>query len=93
MKTILNVKVDVEAKAKAKEIALEMGVPLSTIINAQLREFIRTREFSVKMEPELKPEVEKDLIRMVREYEKDPSVAYSFNSAKDAIKFLRGNQK
>ncbi len=90
MKTILNVKVDKEEKEKAKQIALEMGVPLSTIVNAHLREFIRTREFSVKLEPVLKPEVEKELLKMSQEYHKDPKVAYSFNSASDAIKFLRG---
>jgi addiction module RelB/DinJ family antitoxin len=68
MKTILNVKVDSEEKEKAKQIAMEMGVPLSTIINAQLREFIRTREFSVKLEPRLKPAVEKELLKMSKEY-------------------------
>lgn len=90
MKTILNVKVDKEEKEKAKQIASQMGVPLSTIINAHLREFIRTREFSVKLEPVLKPEVEKELLRMSREYHKNPKSVYSFKSAAEAIKFLRG---
>ena len=89
MKTILNVKVDKEEKEKAKQIAMQMGVPLSTIINAQLREFIRTREFSIKLEPVLKPEVEKEILRRSREYHKNPKSAYSFNSAAEAIKFLR----
>ena len=89
MKTILNVKVDKEEKEKAKQIALQMGVPLSTIINAHLREFIRTREFSVRLDPVLKPEVEKELIRMSKEYHKNTKSAYSFNSATEAIKFLR----
>ncbi len=90
MKTILNVKVDSEEKEKAKQIAMEMGVPLSTIINAQLREFIRTREFSVKLEPTLKPAVEKEILRRIEEYHKNPKSAYSFKSASEAIKFLRG---
>ena len=51
MKTLLNIKVDKVEKEKAKHIAAQMGVPLSTIINAQLREFIRTREFSVSLDP------------------------------------------
>ena len=89
MKTILNIKVDKEEKEKAKQIAAQMGVPLSTIINAHLREFIRTREFSVKLEPVLKPEVEKELLRRSREYHKNPKAAHSFNSAAEAIKFLR----
>ena len=90
MKTILNVKVDKIEKEKAKKIAAQMGVPLSTIVNAHLREFIRTREFSVKLGPVLKPEVEKELLRMSREYHKNPKSAYSFKSATESIKFLRG---
>ena len=89
MKTILNVKVDKEQKEKAKAIALEMGVPLSTIINAQLREFIRTREFSIKMEPQLKPEVEKELIKMSNEYHKNPKkFAYTTSSMEEVRKFI-----
>lgn len=90
MKTILNVKVDKEEKEKAKQIAAQMGVPLSTIINAHLREFIRTREFSVKLEPRLKPAVEKEILRRSKEYHKNPKVAYSFNSATEARKFFLG---
>ncbi len=88
MKTILNVKVDKEQKEKAKKIAAEMGVPLSTIINAHLREFIRTREFSVKLEPRLKPEVEKELLKMSKEYHKNKNVAIRAKNIKEAKKIL-----
>ena len=88
MKTILNVKVDKEEKEKAKQIALQMGVPLSTIINAHLREFIRTREFSVKLDPVLKPKVEKELLKRSREYHKNPKVAYTNSSMAEVRKFL-----
>ena len=88
MKTILNIKVDKEEKEKAKQIASQMGVPLSTIINAHLREFIRTREFSVKLDPVLKPEVEKELLKRSREYHKNPKVAYTASSMAEVRKFL-----
>ena len=88
MKTILNIKVDKEEKEKAKQIASQMGVPLSTIINAHLREFIRTREFSVKLDPVLKPEVEKELLRRSKEYHKNPKVAFRARTAAEARKFL-----
>ena len=89
MKTILNVKVDVEAKAKAKEIAMQMGLPLSAIVNAQLREFIRTREFSVKIEPTLKPEVEEELIKLSQEYHAGNSEKIIFaKSIEEAKKLL-----
>lgn len=88
MKTILNVKVDKEEKEKAKQIAAQMGVPLSTIINAHLREFIRTREFSIKLEPVLKSGVEKELLKRSREYHKNPKVVYSTSSRAEVRKFL-----
>lgn len=90
MKTILNVKVDKEEKEKAKQIAAQMGLPLSTIINAHLREFIRTREFAVKLDPVLKPEVEKEILRRSREYHKNKKVAYTARSAAEARKILLG---
>lgn len=91
MKTILNVKVDKEEKEKAKKIAAQMGVPLSTIVNAQLREFIRTRKFSVSLEPVLKPEVEKKLLRMSKEYHTGKCEKIQFaKSAEEARKILFG---
>ncbi len=88
MKTLLNVKVDKAEKEKAKQIAAQMGVPLSTVVNAHLREFIRTREFSVKLDSVLKPEVEKELLKRSREYHKNPKVAYSTSSMAEVRKFL-----
>jgi len=87
MKTILNVKVDKEEKEKAKQIASEMGVPLSTIINAHLREFIRTRKFSISLEPRLKPKVEKELRNALKDYKNNKNII-SFKSADEARKYF-----
>lgn len=90
MKTLLNIKVDKAEKEKAKRIAAEMGVPLSTIMNAQLREFIRTREFSVSLDPVLKPEIEKELLRRSQEYSKNKKGEMWASSAAEARKILLG---
>ena len=52
-KTVLNVKTDVEVKKAAQKLAKEIGVPLSTIVNAQLKQFIADRrvEFSAPLVP------------------------------------------
>jgi DNA-damage-inducible protein J len=42
-KTVLNVKTDVEVKREAQKLAKKIGVPLSTIVNAQLKHFIAER--------------------------------------------------
>lgn len=44
MKTILNIKTDKDLKEEAKAVAQELGVPLSTVVNAFLKQFVRDRE-------------------------------------------------
>ncbi len=49
MKTILNIKIDKEMKDEAKKIADAMGIPLGTITNILLRQFIRDKEINVSL--------------------------------------------
>jgi len=56
-KTLLNVKTDTDVKEEAKRISKELGIPLSTIFNAYLKEFIRDREVRFSLEPQLRPKV------------------------------------
>ncbi len=88
MKTILNIKVDKSEKEIAKKIAAELGLPLSTIINAHLREFIRTREFSVSLDPVIKPSVEKELLKRSRQYHANKRFAQRAHSVSQARKIL-----
>ncbi len=43
-KTILNIKTEKDLKKAAKETAEELGVPLSTAINAFLKQFVREKK-------------------------------------------------
>ena len=45
--TILNVKTDKKLKAEAKKVSEELGVPLSTVINAFLKQFVRDKEITL----------------------------------------------
>lgn len=47
--TILNIKTDKKLKASAKEVARELGVPLSTIVNAFLKQFVREKEITLSV--------------------------------------------
>ena len=42
-KTILNIKIESDLKKQAKEVADEMGLPLSVIVNNYLRQFVKDR--------------------------------------------------
>ena len=70
-KTILNVKTDKNLKKAAQETAEELGVPLSTAINAFLKQFVREKELvlsarALKPTPYLEKilkEAEEDYVR------------------------------
>ncbi len=53
MKTILNIKTERSVKMAAKKAAVELGMPLGTIVNAFLRQLGRDKEivFSVPFKP------------------------------------------
>ena len=44
--TILNIKTDKKLKAEAQKLAGELGVPLSTVMNAFLKQFVRDKEIT-----------------------------------------------
>jgi len=46
-KTTLTVKTDKELRDKAKKTAKELGLPLSTVINVMLKQFVREKEIVV----------------------------------------------
>ncbi|MBI4090596.1 MAG: type II toxin-antitoxin system RelB/DinJ family antitoxin [Candidatus Komeilibacteria bacterium] len=58
MKTIINIKADKEVKEQAQKIAKELGLPLSTVINASLKQFIRNKEVHFSTAPHMTPELE-----------------------------------
>lgn len=68
-KTILNIKTDPQTKLQIQEFAAELGVPVSVIMNAQIKQMLRDRKIvlSTELEPtpylvKIMEQVEKDLI-------------------------------
>lgn len=58
-KTIINIKTDKEVKKNAQKLAKKLGLSLSDVLNASLRNFIRTREIRFSAVPYMMPEFEK----------------------------------
>ena len=67
MKAIINLKTNKEVKKNAQKLAKELGLSLSDVINASLRNFIRTREVYFSAIPKMIPEFE----RFIGKAEKD----------------------
>jgi addiction module RelB/DinJ family antitoxin len=88
MKTVLNVKTDKDVKERAQALAKHLGIPLSTVVNIQLKSFIETGELRVTREPELRPEVIKELNLAIKEVQTGKNMSPRFSNAADAIAWL-----
>ena len=88
MKTVLNVKTDKDVKERAQALAKHLGIPLSTVVNIQLKSFIETGELRMTREPELRPEVIKELNRAIKEVRSGKNMSPRFSNAADAIAWL-----
>lgn len=51
MNTTLTIKTEKKLRNDAKRTADELGVPLTTVINAMLRQFVREKELTVSVDP------------------------------------------
>jgi len=88
LKTTLHTKIDKDIKDKAQHLAQELGIPLSTIINSQLREFVRSGQFSVSREPEIKESVLKEITQRSNDARVGKNMSPTFESVDDAISWL-----
>ncbi|HEY4489297.1 MAG TPA: hypothetical protein VJA87_02335 [Candidatus Paceibacterota bacterium] len=86
MQTTLTIKTEKKLRDDAKRIAKRLGIPLTTIVNAKLREFVRDGYFEVSLTP--KPEKIREWERMSEEMDAHPE-RFRVTSAEDFIKELR----
>jgi antitoxin component of RelBE/YafQ-DinJ toxin-antitoxin module len=89
MKTVLNVKTDTDVKERAQALARHIGVPLSTVVNAYLKEFVHTGTLTISRDPALKQSVARRLEKHVLEAQNGKNLSPAFSSTDDAVKYLR----
>lgn len=88
MKTVLNVKTDKEVKEQARQVAEELGLPLSSVVNALLKQFIRDREISFSLkEYKATPYLEELIAEAHAERERGDTVG-PFDSVDDLMESL-----
>ena len=85
--SVINIKTEPETKKKAQDIAAEIGVSLSALINAYLKNLIRTKkvEFNATEEPSaylIKAIKQADLAR------KAGKASPIFQTGEEAVKWL-----
>lgn len=88
MHTTLTVKVNKMLRNEAKATAEELGVPLTTVLTAFMRQFVREKKLSVSVSPA--PTKEKIALweRVSAEADKERGVK-AFSEVEDLLKDLR----
>ena len=88
MKTTLHIKVDKDIKYKSAKLAGKLGLNLSTIVNASLRNFIKTETFSVSNGEQMTPYMESWLAEIEKDKKTGKNLSPVFSSAEEMDKYL-----
>ena len=87
-KAIINIKVNKDLKREAQHLADELGVPLTTVITANLKEFVRSRSLTVSAFPRLKPGIERELGEAIVDYKKGKNVSKTLSGPSEVVHHL-----
>ena len=88
MKTVINIKTDKEIKKNAQKIAKDIGLSLSDVVNASLRNFIRTREVYFSAIPRMTLEFERLVGKIEKDIKEKKNLSPSFSSSEKINDYL-----
>ena len=88
MNTVIHIKAQKEVKENAQKLAKELGINLTDVINASLRNFIRTREIYISAVPRMTPELEKYLGPVDKDIKKGRNLSPAFSTAEEMDEYL-----
>lgn len=88
MKSVINIKTEKEVKENAQKIAKELGLSLSDVVNASLRNFIKTREVHFYAVPKMTEELECLLTKVAEDIKKKENISSGFSSSFEVSKYL-----
>ena len=88
MRTVIHIKTEHEVKENAQKLALELGLNLSDVINASLRNFIRTREVYFSSVPRMTVEFERLLGLVDEDIKKKKNLSKEFDNGEEMDVYL-----
>ena len=88
MQTVIHIKADKEVKENAAKVARDLGLNLSDVINASLRNFIRTREIYFSHTPRMTPELEKLLDKVEADIKNKRNLSKAFSTPEEMDEYL-----
>ncbi len=86
--SVINIKTDAKVKAQAQAIAKELGFSLSAVVNAYLRQFVKTKTINFSLQEEIPNEYLTQALEESKEDRLTGKVSPTFDNAEDAINWL-----
>ena len=88
MRTVINIKTEKSVKVRAQKIAKEMGLSLSAVINAYLKQFVRNKEVHFSIAPKMSTELENMLGKIEFDIVRGRNISRAFSSKKELKKHI-----
>jgi addiction module RelB/DinJ family antitoxin len=85
MDTTMVIKTSKKLRNDAKRLAGELGVPLTTVVNALLKQFVRERQITVSLEPQPSAKKLAEWKRMSEDMDKHPKKYKTYTDVEDLI--------
>ncbi len=86
---VITTKIDPQTKKEAMETAESLGMPLSVVIKAFLKQFIRTKTVTFSAQEEIPNEYFKRTLAKARKNWKEGKGSPVFHSGEEAVKWLK----
>jgi len=88
MKVTTSIKLDKQTKEDAAKLAKELGLSLSSIINATLKDFVRERRVEFRLQPELNEKTKKKLLEIEQDIKEGKNLSPAFTNVEDMMDYL-----
>lgn len=88
--TTMSFKIDKDLKASAQKTAAEIGIPVSTLINAYLRDFVTTGRVEFVAGEQMTPQMER-IIKNCEQDIKTGNLVGPFEDMKEFIDYLESD--
>lgn len=85
MSTTMMMKIDKELRDDAKRTAVALGVPLTTVVSALLKQFVRERQILISLEPMPTKAKMKLFEKISKEADKEMKHAKQYTNADELI--------
>jgi len=90
MKTTTSIKLDTKIKKEASQLAKELGLSLSSVINATLRQFVIERRVVLSATPEFNENTKKAFLTMEADVRAGKNISKNYTNVDDLKNALLG---